>query len=113
MTLAGLPGGRRMLKSRARKWQASTHFRHMMHSRLSNSWLGTTPVGQLAEAGAAFHAVAFDELQLHQGNPAEEAVEGAQGAEHPAEKPADEDGGDEDQDEDGELVPEEKAHGFP
>ena len=43
----------------------------------------------LALAGAAFHAVAFDEFQLHQGNPAEEAVEGAQGAEHPAEKPAD------------------------
>ena len=75
--------------------------------------VGHDPGGTTADAGAAFHAVARHELQLHQGNPAEEAVEGAQGAEHPAEKPADEDGGDEDQDEDGELVPEEKAHGVP
>ena len=58
--------------------------------------VGHDPGGTRVEAGPALHAVALDELQLHQGNPAEQAVEGAQGAEHPAEKPADENGGGED-----------------
>ncbi len=83
----------------------------MMHSLLSRSCCGFTPMGHLREQEPHSTQLPSIELQLHQGHAGEETVKGPQGAEDAAEGPADEDGQDEENGQYGDLVPEIEAQG--